>query len=400
MSADAFLPYGRQTIEDDDIAAVAAVLRGDWLTTGPAVEAFERALAQRTGARHAVVCNSGTAALHLAMAALDIGPGDAVIVPAITFLASANAARYVGAEVVFADVDAATGLLRAEDVAAALKRVGALRPRAVLPVHLGGHIADLPAIAAAAPGLAVIEDACHALGGAYARGAAEVPVGACADSVAACFSFHPVKLIAMGEGGAVTTNDAALANRLARLRSHGMERDAGRWGDAELGFTDGAANPWYYEMPELGWNYRASDINCALGLSQLSKLDRFLQRRRQLAAAYDRHLEPLAPIVRPVPRPAGQQGGWHLYGVAIDFARAGVSRAELMRRLRATGIGTQVHYIPVHRQPYYRRRYGALALPDADAYYARCLSLPLYPAMTDADAARVAAALAAALHSA
>ncbi len=401
MTAAPFLPYGRQDIGEDDIAAVAAVLRGEWLTTGPAVEAFENAVAEKVGAGHAVACNSGTAALHLAVAALGLGPGDAVVVPSITFLATANAARFVGAEVLFADVDPVTGIMRREDFAAAAARAAGLRLRAVLPVHLGGHIADMTGLAgdAAARGAVVVEDACHALGGWTARNGVAAPVGGCADSVAACFSFHPVKLIAMGEGGMVTTNDPALAGRMRRLRSHGMERDPAHFENAAMAFdaAGGAPNPWYYEMPEVGWNYRASDINCALGLSQFAKLDRFLARRRALADRYDQALAPLSPLLRPVPRPAGQGGGWHLYGVAIDFAAIGLSRAAVMQRLRQCGIGTQVHYIPVHRQPYYRARYGDLALPGADAYYARCLSLPLYPAMQDADVDRVAEALAAVL---
>jgi dTDP-4-amino-4,6-dideoxygalactose transaminase len=209
----------------------------------------------------------------------------------------------------------------------------------------------------------------------------------------ATFSFHPVKTITTGEGGMVTTNDPTLADHLQRLRSHGIEREPRKFTNLDMGFTGDAPNPWFYEMPEPGWNYRASDIACALGLSQLGKLGRFLERRRALASLYDRLLAPLAPIVRPVRRSASFESGWHLYAVLIDFDRARIGRAEAMNRLRAQGIGTQVHYIPVHRQPYYRARYGELSLPGSDAYYARCLSLPLFPAMTDADVARVTHAL-------
>ncbi|MBI5165427.1 MAG: DegT/DnrJ/EryC1/StrS family aminotransferase, partial [Magnetospirillum sp.] len=329
---------------------------------------------------------------HLAALALDLGPGDAVLVPTMTFLATANAARYVGAEVVFADVDADTGLLTPATLAEALTRCGSLRPRAVFPVHLAGQPCDMAGIGAlaAAHGLAVVEDACHALGG-EDRG---VPIGSCPDSRAACFSLHPVKAVAMGEGGVVTTNDAALARRLTRLRSHGMTRDPAEFVNADLAFAaDGSANPWYYEMAETGFNYRASDINCALGLSQLAKLDRFLARRRDLADRYDRLLAPLAPAIRPIPRTAWGKSGWHLYPVLIDFERPGPSRAAVMNDLRTAGIGTQVHYIPVHGQPPYRKRYGDLALPGASAYYRRNLSLPLYPGMTDSDTERVVAAL-------
>jgi UDP-4-amino-4,6-dideoxy-N-acetyl-beta-L-altrosamine transaminase len=397
--AKPFLPYGRQCVEDDDIAAVAAVLKSDYLTTGPFVEDFERAFAAKMGAGHAVACSSGTAALHLAAAALGLGPDDAVVVPSLTFLATANAARYVGAEVLFADVDPETGLLGADHVEAALTRAGGLRPGAVFAVHLNGHVADMAALGAVCRerGLVLVEDASHAAGAADTVGGARVPVGGCAHSAMATFSFHPVKAITMGEGGLVTTNDAAIAERLRRLRNHGIEREPRNFTNRAAAFTNGAPNPWYYEMPELGWNYRASDIACALGLSQLRKLDRFLERRRALAALYDKLLAPLAPAVRPVPRRASFQSGWHLYAVLIDFEGLGIGRAEVMNELRAQGIGTQVHYIPVHHQPYYRTRYGGLRLPGAERYYARCLSLPLFPGMTDADVARVADALSAVL---
>jgi dTDP-4-amino-4,6-dideoxygalactose transaminase len=244
-------------------------------------------------------------------------------------------------------------------------------------------------------GAAVAEDACHALGGScVAEGGQQNPIGACADSDMAVFSFHPVKLVAMGEGGVVTTNDAVLQERLARLRTHGMEKDPGRFQSPALAFDkDGSVNPWYYEMAEYGFNYRVSDVNCALGLSQLRKMDRFLNRRKELAALYDRRLGPLAPCIRPVPRVPYGQSGWHIYAVLIDFATAGVTRAQAMNRLRERGIGTQVHYLPVHMQPYYQNRYGALELPGARAYYERILSLPFYPGMEDEDVERVVKSL-------
>jgi UDP-4-amino-4,6-dideoxy-N-acetyl-beta-L-altrosamine transaminase len=396
-----FLPYARQLIEDDDIAAVSAVLRGDWLTTGPAVPRFEAALAARTKAPFAVACANGTAALHLAALALGLGPGDAVVVPTVTFLATANAARFVGAEVVFADVDPDSGLLTAATLAEALARNNGREIRAVFPVHLNGQSCDMAEIAALArrAGCKIVEDACHALGTAYGgRGDDAALVGECRHAELAAFSFHAVKAIAMGEGGAVTARDPALAERVARFRSHGMVREGDRIENASLArAADGSANPWYYEMPEIGYNYRATDIQCALGLSQLAKLDRFAAARRDLVAAYDAALAPLAPLVRPIARRADCAPVWHLYAVLIDFERAGADRATVMRRLAERGIGTQVHYIPVHKQPYYRRRYGDLALPGADRYYARCLSLPFFAAMTQDDARRVAAALAAAL---
>ncbi len=397
MNPTNFLPYGRHRVEEADIAAVSEVLRGDWLTTGPAVDGFERAFAAAVGAAHAVACSSGTAGLHLAALAAGLGEGDAAVVPAITFLATANCNRYVGAEVVFADVDPETGLMRAEHLEAALAAAGDRRVKAVYPVHLNGQCADLEAIGGLARehGLTVIEDACHALGATYhPASAAPTPIGACAYADMAVFSFHPVKTIAMGEGGAVTTGDAALWRRLMRLRSHGMVREADGFEGTELAFdADGQANPWYYEMPEPGFNYRASDIHCALGLSQLSRLDAVVARRRALARRYDRRLAPLKPLLRPVMRMETCLPAWHLYVVHVDFAAAGIDRARLMRALRRRGIGTQVHFIPVHQQPYYRRRYGRLDLPGARAYYEHCLTLPLFPAMTEADVDRVVTAL-------
>ncbi|MEO0034815.1 MAG: hypothetical protein RLZZ501_838 [Pseudomonadota bacterium] len=387
-----FLPYGRQGIDDGDIAAVAEVLRGPALTCGPMVDRFEMALAATVDAPAAVVCSSGTAALHLATLALALGPGDWVAVPAITFAATANAARYVGAEVAFVDVDPDTGLIDPADLA----RVMADKPiKAVLPVHLAGQAADMAALAALTTptGAALVEDACHALGSAVGG----IPVGAGHHSAMTVFSFHPVKTICMGEGGALTTRDPALAERLRRLRSHGITREPARFEDHDAAFEDGMARPHYYEMQELGFNYRASDLHCALGLSQLGRLGDFVAARARLIARYDAALAPLAPLVRPMSRLPGQTPGWHLGVVAIDFARAGISRAEVMRALHRHGIGSQVHYIPVPDQPYYRRRYGKLSLPGAERYYQRCLSLPLFPAMTEADVDRVVATLAAIL---
>ena len=384
--ADAVLPYGRQTIEDDDIAAVAEALRGDFLTTGPTVDAFERAFAETVGARHAVACANGTAALHLAMLALDVKPGEAVIAPSITFLATANCARYVGADVVFADVDPDSGLMTPATLAEALGRLGGRKLRAVLPVHLRGDAAELPALSdlAAAAGAVLVEDAPHAVGTTMNFGNMAETVGDVRHSAMATFSFHPVKTIATGEGGMVTTNDPALAERLRTLRSHGMVRPAG-------------AEPWWYEMPEPGFNYRLPDILCALGLSQLKKLPRFAARRRALATAYREQLGPLAPLVRQAAQPAWSDPVLHLMTVLIDFQAAGRSRLAVAEALKARGVGSQVHYIPVHRQPYYRALYGPLDLPGAEAWYARCLSLPLYPGMADGDVAKVVEALKAAL---
>ncbi len=383
---EALLPYGRQTIEDDDIAAVAEALRSDFLTTGPRVEAFESAFAARVGARHAVACANGTAALHLAMLALKIGPGDVCIAPSITFLATANCARYVGAEVVFADVDPHSGLMTPASLKAALDRLEGRRLGAVLPVHLRGDVAELPALQALAEaaGGTLVEDAPHALGSTMRFAGVAETVGDVRHSAMATFSFHPVKTIATGEGGMVVTNDAALAERLRILRSHGMVRPAG-------------AEPWWYEMAEPGYNYRLPDVLCALGLSQLAKLDRFADRRRALSARYRAGLSALAPTVEIATSPPWSEPVLHLMTVLIDFRGLGRERLTVVEALRARGVGTQVHYIPVHRQPYYRDRYGDHDLPGADAWYDRCLSLPLYPSMAEADVDRVVEALGAIL---
>lgn len=381
--ASPFLPYGRQTIEDDDVAAVAAALRADFLTTGPTVEAFETAFKRKVGAGHAIAVANGTATLHLAMLALGVGEGEVCIAPSVTFLATANCARYVGAEVVFADVDPDSGLMTPDTLADALKRAEGRRVRAVLPVHLRGDVCDLPGLRdlAASAGAVLVEDAPHALGSVGTFDGVAHPVGNGAFSSFASFSFHPVKTLATGEGGMLTTNDAALAARARSLRGHGMQRPPG-------------AEPWWYEMPELGFNYRIPDVLCALGISQLSKLDRFVARRKALTALYAEKLASLAPAVRLAASPAWSDPALHLLTVLIDFEALGTTRLAVVEALKAKGVGSQVHYIPVHRQPYYQARYGALDLPGADAWYARCLTLPLYPTMADGDVDRVVEALA------
>lgn len=381
--SDNFLPYGRQSIAEDDIQAVVDVLKSDWLTTGPAVSEFEAAFRSASTAPYALACSNGTTALHLALAGLGIGEGDVCIVPAITFLATANAALFCGADVVFCDVDPDTGLMTEAHLNEALDRAGN-RAAAVLPVHLAGQAVDMAAISdiARAAKLRVVEDACHALGTVYAG----QPVGACHHSDAATFSFHPVKTIAAGEGGMVTTRDEALASRIERLRSHGMERSPQH-------LERGADEPWWYEMQSLGWNYRLTDIQAALARSQLKRLDEFKRARQALAQRYDDVLAELAPHVLPIQRTPETDACLHLYPVRIDFARLGLTRTKVMNALRDRGIGTQVHYIPLYKQPFYRQRYGQTALDGAERYYARTLSLPLYASL-DADAPdRVVAAL-------
>lgn len=388
-----FLPYGRQSISDADIEAVVEVLRSDYLTTGPYVDRFEKDLAAAVGAREAVVCANGTAALHLAALTQDLTPQDVVIVPSMTFAASANCIAYCGAQVIFADVDPVTGLITDEafDDALSLFRKGYPHHRyaGAIPVHYAGRPVKLGHISRISDELGgfVIEDACHAIGTTGPDGR----VGACAASDMAVFSFHPVKTLTTGEGGAVATNDAALARRLRLLRSHGIERDPARLDG--LGFGDDNDNgPWVYEMQALGFNYRLPDLNCALGVAQLKRLPDFAAKRKALVAAYQ---TALASANLPVSWTATQYDVvFHLFAVTIDFAGLGTTRTAVMQGLRDRGIGTQVHYIPVHRQPYWQRHaLGQRDLPGADQYYRNTLSLPLYADMADDDPARVIAAL-------
>ena len=396
-----FLPYGRHQIDDDDIAAVVDALKSDFLTTGPRVAAFERALAAATGARHAIACTNGTAALHLVARALNLGPGTVSVVPAITFLATANAVRLNGGDVVFADVDPDTGLMRPRDLEAALGRCPDGRADAVFNVHLAGQTGDQAGLLSVARhnNLRVVEDGCHALGTSYSVGDSESwRVGACRFSDVTCFSFHPVKTIAMGEGGAVTTNDPDLAAIILRDRTHGMNRDPESFVLPQEAFDAGRApHPWYYEMEVPGLNYRIPDILCALGESQLRKLDAFSARRRELVALYDRLIGGRSEHVRLLERTPNVTPAWHLNVVLVDFEGLGVTRAQVMRTLAAEGIGTQVHYLPVYRQPYYRDMSPVAALPGADEYYRRTLSLPLFPGMRDEDVAHVTQRLFAAL---
>lgn len=396
MNGTPFLPYGRQCIEEDDIAAVATVLRGEYLTTGPTIEAFETALAKKVGARHAIVCSNGTTALYMAGRALNLQPGDSVIVPSVTFLATASAPHLCGAEIIFADVDPDTGLMRPEDLQNALHR--AKGPvKALFNVHLTGQCDDLETIAdvARASGLKIVDDACHAIGTQYtAHDGRNHSIGDQSFCDMTVFSFHPVKTITTGEGGAVVTNDDTLFRRLARARNHGMTRDPEEFVQpADALDASGLPNPWYYELTEPGFNFRATDFQCALGLSQLSKLDRFIKRRAEIAALYDRLLVPLAPKLKPLHGHAACQPARHLYVVLTDYAATGTDRAGFMMRLKQKGIGSQVHYFPVHRQPYFAKRYGPLSLPGADAYYTRALSLPFYPALSNDDISRVVEAL-------
>ena len=373
------IPYGRQLIEADDEAAVLETLRSDFLTQGPRIAQFERALAERVGARQCLVLSSATAALHVIYAAMELEGRDGITTPN-TFVATANAMAYAGMKPRFADIDPATFNLDPDAVEAALTENTAL----IAPVHFAGLPADMARFAALAKarGLKVVEDASHAIGSEYPDGGR---VGDCRYSDATVFSFHPVKTMTTGEGGAITTNDDALYERMALLRSHGIERAPDR-------MTENPG-PWFYEQQELGFNYRMTELQAALGSTQLAKLDRFAGRRREIIAAYHAGLSDLNWLNLPV-QPS-QTVCHHLFVLQVDFGAIGQGRAEVMARLKAAGVGTQVHYIPVHLQPWYREHCGTAAgdFPNAERYYERTLSIPLYPAMTDADVAQVIAAV-------
>ena len=392
------LPYGRHSVTEDDILAVEKVLRSAFLTTGPVIDEFEQYLAQKTGADFAIACSSGTAALHLAAMAIDIGPGDSVVVPATTFLATANAVRYTGAEVVFSDVDSENGLITKELLVEAINRANT-KIKAVFPVHLGGQVPALPAIYETAKenGAVLVEDCSHSIGGKYLNNKNQEMVGSCKFSELSTFSFHPVKTVAMGEGGAITTNSEKLAKRVKSLLNHGMIRDPAQFKLLGKGKDNNpkqdVAEQWIYEMHELGFNYRTSDINCALGLSQLKRLNNNVERRRELVDYYDRLLLELAPVVVPIKRAVNNFPSWHLYQVLIDFESLSIKKAEIVEKLRLKGIVTQVHYIPVPYQPYYQNRYGKSKYSGAEKFYNNSLSLPLFASMDNSDVERVVAAL-------
>lgn len=385
MTSHAAIPYGRQHIDEDDIAAVVAVLRSDWLTQGPAVPAFEAAVARAVGASHAVAVNSATSALHIACLALDVGPGDVVWTSPISFVASANCALYCGAQVDFVDIDPQTYNLSVDALARKLEdahSTGRL-PKVVIPVHLAGQPCDMQGIAALASryGFRVIEDASHAVGASYQG----EPVGSGRYSDITVLSFHPVKIITSAEGGMALTNDPQLARRMAMLRSHGITREPGE-------MTEAAHGPWYYQQTDLGFNYRMTDLQAALGLSQLAKLDGFVERRRALATRYDTLLAAL-PLVRPWQHAQGRSS-WHLYIVRIPNDGKAGSHRQVFEHLRGQGIGVNLHYIPIHLQPYHRARLpDGFSLAQAENFYREAVSLPLYPGLEDADQDRVVAAL-------
>jgi UDP-4-amino-4,6-dideoxy-N-acetyl-beta-L-altrosamine transaminase len=377
------IPYGRQHVTEEDIAAVAAVLRSDFLTQGPTVPRFEAAVAARVGARYAVASNSATSSLHLACLALGVGPGDAVWTTPITFVASANCARYCGAEIDLVDIDpqslAISPARLAEKLAAAEAR-GRL-PKVVIPVHLGGQPAAMAEIGALAKryGFRVIEDASHAIGGRYRGG----PVGDGRFSDITVFSFHPVKIVTTGEGGVAVTNDETLARRMALLNSHGTTRDPA----AMSGPSDG---PWFYEQVALGHNYRMTDIQAALGLSQLDRLDAYVARRHALAARYDALLAGL-PVATPWRDPE-DYSALHLYIVRVPGGAE--RRRAVFEAMLAAGVRVNVHYIPLYRHPDFARcGLDPADYPEAGRYYAGAMTLPLFPTLAEADQDVVVAAL-------
>lgn len=370
----AAIPYGRQSVDERDVASVVEVLRGERLTQGPAVEEFERRVAAACDAPFAVAFSSGTAALHAAAFAAGVGPGDELLTSAITFAASANCGAYIGAKPTFADIDLETWNVTAETVARRLTSA----TRAVVPVHFAGLPAPVEEIrAAVGPDVAIVEDAAHALG-AIVDGE---PVGRCTHSDMAAFSFHPVKPVTSAEGGVVTTRSQALRERLARFRDHGMVRDRGA-----LRRDDG---PWYHEQHDLGFNYRLSDVHAALGRSQMDRLESFVERRQEIAARYREALAGLDRLVLPAQAAEGSRHGYHLF--VVRHRGGGPARRALYDALREQGVLAQVHYIPVYRHPYYEDRFGYRegACPVAEEYYDSCLSLPCYPDLTDAEQDRV-----------
>jgi UDP-4-amino-4,6-dideoxy-N-acetyl-beta-L-altrosamine transaminase len=384
------IPYGRHEISQEDIAAVVAVLRSDFLTQGPTVPAFERFIADYAGVPHALAVNSATSALHIACLALGLGPGDRLWTSPVTFLASANCALYCGAEVDFVDIDPRTYNMSTDALERKLQQAeleGTL-PKIVVPVHLSGQPCEMKAIRTLSRryGFNVVEDASHAIGGRY-RGE---PIGNCRYSDITVFSFHPVKIITSAEGGMATTQDAELAMRMSLLRSHGMTRTPDLMHEPPHG-------PWYYEQVALGFNYRMTDMQAALGLSQGSRLDAFVKRRHELARRYDQLLQPL-PVTIPWQHPDGYSGQ-HLYIVRLALDRVDRSHRQVFESLRNQGIGVNLHYIPVHLQPHYRERFGFRRgqFPEAERYYGEAISLPMFAALSDAQQDSVVGALAQAL---
>lgn len=364
-----FIPYGRQYIDEDDIRAVVEVLKSDYITTGPKIDELEKKIAEYTGAKHAVAVSNGTAALHAACFAAGIGPGDEVITSPMTFAASANCVLYMGARPVFADINPRTYNIAPEEIE---KKITG-RTKAIIPVHFTGQPCNMDEILRIAEkyGLAVIEDGSHALGTLY-KGR---KIGTLGDMTT--FSFHPVKHITTGEGGAITTNDDSMYDRLLMFRTHGVTRDVEKMEKNE--------GPWFYEQQYLGYNYRMTDIQAALGVSQMNKLEGFLEKRRDYADLYDRLLEGIDGVVAPY-QSEYSRSAWHLYVIKLDSGKPELGRREVFEALRKRNIGVNVHYIPVYYHPYYREiGYEKGLCPVAEALYENIITLPLYPTMEPED---------------
>ena len=380
------IPYGRHYVDEDDIRAVTEVLRHGSLTQGPEIAAFESAVAKYVGVKYAVAVSSGTAALHLACMAANVGEGDSVVTSPNTFVASANCALYVRAKPHFADIDKDTLNI---DPQRLLERCEELKAvKAIIPVHFAGMPCDMPAISGIARkyGAVVIEDASHALGAIYPDGGR---VGNCAYSDMTVFSFHPVKIIAAGEGGMITTNDEGIYRRLLRDRSHGINKADDTLVDKKHAYEEGELNLWYYEMQELGFNYRMTGLQSALALSQFNKLERFVTKRRQLAGAYDAALSDMSHL-RQTQMTGRARSAHHLYVLRINYAAIGISRTRFMSALAQNGIGSQVHYIPVFMQPYYRQfGFEPGEFPVTMEYYRSALTVPLFFGLTDDDQRQV-----------
>jgi perosamine synthetase len=381
------LNYGRHTIDQDDIDAVVSVLQGELITQGPVVEKFENALAEKVGAKYAIAVTSGTAGLHLACLAANVKPGSLGLTSALTFVASANAMYYSGMNVGLCDIDQDTLCMSPGSLHTALNKYP--EAKIIIPVHFAGLAAHSEAIRDIAGKRVIIEDASHSLGGKYACGR-QIGCGAYADMTV--FSFHPVKPITTGEGGAIVTNNAEFAHRIRALRTHGIERDANLFENKNEAHENGELCTWYYEQQHLGFNYRMTDIQAALGLSQLKKLDHFLSRRRKIASRYDAAFTDLKNISRPqLTTKYSEQSGHHIYVVEFDLIKLSLSRVKIIAKLKSRNIGSQVHYIPIYKQPYHAKKLGQIEdnFPITEKYYQGCLSIPLYPGMSNQDVENV-----------
>lgn len=379
------IPYGRQSISQEDIDAVIAVLKSDFLTQGPCTPAFEQAIAEYCQVRHVLAVNSATSALHIACLALGVGPGDCVWTTPITFVASANCALYCGATVDFVDIDPQSYNISVEKLREKLvfSRANDSLPKVVIPVHLSGNPCDMASIHELAKefGFKVIEDASHAIGGKYQN----EPIGNCRFSDITVFSFHPVKIITTAEGGAACTNDADLANKMALLRSHGITRD-------EAQMTGPSDGPWYYQQIALGFNYRMTELQSALGLSQMSRLDSFVIQRHEIAQVYD-HLLGDLPLQRPWRDPRNYSG-MHLYVVRLQRKFLKKTHLEIFKELREYGVGVNLHYIPIVMQPYYKNLgFSIDAFPESQKYYSEAISLPMFSGLSETDQSKVCEAL-------